>query len=123
MNDNYQVTMNEGYFCLFVKAKMRIFLNYGGAGGAGRITPQFEQDPISALLKSCTKTKFCQLYDDSRYFFFNFILRRHVKIHTLELVNTFQNSCNKKPIYFKGVNPTHVVDFYAMCEVNLFTKF
>jgi len=37
------VTMNEGYFCLFLKAKMGIFLNYGGAGshhgGAGRITP------------------------------------------------------------------------------------
>jgi len=37
------VTMNEGYFRLFLKAKMGIFLNYGGAGshhgGAGRITP------------------------------------------------------------------------------------
>jgi len=35
--------MNEGYFRLFLKAKMRTFLNYGGAGshhgGAGRITP------------------------------------------------------------------------------------
>jgi len=34
--------MNESYFRLFLKAKMRIFLNYGGAGshrgGAGRIT-------------------------------------------------------------------------------------
>jgi len=34
--------MNEGYFRLFLKAKMGIFLNYGGAGshhgGAGRIT-------------------------------------------------------------------------------------
>jgi len=37
------VTMNECYFRLFLKAKMGIFLNYGGArshhGGAGRITP------------------------------------------------------------------------------------
>jgi len=35
------VTMNKGYFRLFLKAKMGIFLNYGGAGshhgGAGRI--------------------------------------------------------------------------------------
>jgi len=35
--------MNECYFRLFLKAKMGIFLNYGGArshhGGAGRITP------------------------------------------------------------------------------------
>jgi len=34
--------MNEGYFRLFLKAKMGIFLNYGGGeshhGGAGRIT-------------------------------------------------------------------------------------
>jgi len=38
------VIMNEGYFRLFFKAKMRIFLNYGGAGshhgGGGRITQQ-----------------------------------------------------------------------------------
>jgi len=36
------VTMNEGYFRLFLKAKIEIFLNYEGArshhGGAGRIT-------------------------------------------------------------------------------------
>jgi len=36
------VTMNEGYFHLFLKTIMGIFLNYGGAGshhgGAGRIT-------------------------------------------------------------------------------------
>jgi len=35
--------MNEDYFCLFLKTKMGIFLNYGGAGshhgGAVRITP------------------------------------------------------------------------------------
>jgi len=43
------VTMNEGYFRLFFKAKMGIFLNYGGAGshhgGAGRIT----------LISKCSK--------------------------------------------------------------------
>jgi len=36
------VAINEGYFRLFLMAKMGIFLNYGGAGshrgGAGRIT-------------------------------------------------------------------------------------
>jgi len=41
--------MNEGYFRLFFKAKMGIFLNYGGAGshhgGAGRIT----------LISKCSK--------------------------------------------------------------------
>jgi len=41
--------MNEGYFRLFLKVKMIIFLNYGGAGshhgGAGRITP----DPVLTI--------------------------------------------------------------------------
>jgi len=43
--------MNEGYFRLFLKTKMGIFLNYGGTGshhgGAGRITPHMVRATFS----------------------------------------------------------------------------